>query len=367
MTKNKFKFFWVVVAVATVLISCKKVKTEEAVSSQSWKLIQVKQSDASVTTEYTASIKGQNDVEIRPQVSGLIKQVNITEGKRVKKGQILFVLDQVAYQAELNRATANVKLAKAALSTARLTYDSKKKLQQEKVISDFDLQTTQNAMISAEASLAQARAEEMNARNNLSFTVVKSPVDGIVGNLPYRQGALVNSQITQPLTTVSDNREMYVYFSLNETELLEMVKSYGSVAKAIQSMNKVQLLLSDNSTYGETGKVESVSGIIDSNTGAANLRVKFPNPKGFLQSGGTGKVIIPQSFNNIIVIPQTATVRSQDKVLVYKVEKGKAKSVLIKGIPINNGQEYLVNDGLTSGDKIVAEGAGLVHEGMDIK
>lgn len=367
MITHEKKLILMLVAVAALLTSCKKEKSEENNPSQSWKVIQVKPSDASLATTYTASIKGQNDVEIRPQVSGLIKQVNITEGARVKKGQILFVLDQVTYQSELNRTIANVKQAKAALSTAKLIYDSKKKLTQEKVVSDFELQTAQNNMISTEASLAQANAEEMNARNNLSFTVVKSPVDGVVGNLPYRQGALVNSQISLPLTTVSDNSEMYVYFSLNETELLNMAKNSGSVAKAIQAMDKVQLLLSDNSTYSETGKVESVSGLIDPNTGAANLRVKFPNPKGFLQSGGTGKVIIPQHFSNVILIPQTATVRSQDKVLVYKVVNGKAKSVLVQGIPIDNGQEYLVNEGLKTGDRIVAEGAGLVHESMDIK
>ena len=366
ITKKKTPIL-LLVAIAAFLTSCKKEKQAETASSQNWKTIVLKLSDASVTTEYTASIKGQNDVEIRPQVAGIIKQVSITEGARVKKGQVLFVLDQVTYQAELSKAVANVRLAKAALATAKLTCESRKKLAQEKVVSDFDLQTSQNNLISAEATLAQAAAEEMNARNNLSFTVVKSPVDGVVGNLPYRQGALVNSQINQPLTTVSDTREMYVYFSLNETELLNMAKNSGSVSKAIQTMKKVQLRLSDNSLYSEKGKVESISGLIDTSTGAANIRVKFPNPNGFLQSGGTGKVLIPQHFDHVIVIPQTATVRSQDKVLVYKVVDGKSKSVLVQGMPIDNGQEYLVNAGLNQGDKIVAEGAGLVHEGMDIK
>ena len=340
---------------------CKQqpVKTAET----TYKTMSVKKESRDLETNYSATIRGRQDIEIYPQVSGTLQQLCVTEGQRVRKGQTLFIIDQVPYKAALATATANVKAAEATLATAKLTLASKENLLAQKVIADFDLQKAKNDMLSAEAVLAQMKALRVNAENNLSYTLVKSPSDGIVGMLPYRQGALVSSTIPQPLTTVSDNSQMYVYFSMNETQLLNLTRRYGSQEEVIKNMPGVKLFLSDGSEYEEKGKVESISGIIDQNTGSVSLRAAFPNSKHLLHSGSTGNVAVPMLFENCIVIPQEATFQLQDKTLVYKVVEGKAKSINITVSPISDGKEYIVTDGLQEGDVIIAIGAGMVREG----
>lgn len=182
--------------------------------------MEVTRGTRTLNQNYTAVINGRQSVEIRPQVSGTITQICIDEGAKVKKGQTLVIIDQVPYEAALQTAVANVKNAEAAVATARLTAESKEELFKEHVVSDFDLQTARNSLFQAEATLAQAKADEINARNNLSYTEVKSPVDGVSGMLPYRVGALVDASISTPLTTVSDDEEMYVYFSMTESQIL---------------------------------------------------------------------------------------------------------------------------------------------------
>ena len=271
------------------------------------------------------------------------------------------------YQAALNQARAAVGTAEASLATARLTYESKQTLYDQKVISDYELQTAKNALKTAEAALAQARAAEVNARNNLSYTTVKSPADGVVGTLPYRQGSLVGPSMQTPLTTVSDNSQMYVYFSINENELLALGREYGSTAEALKKFPKLALMLSDGTMYSDSGRVESVSGVIDRATGTVSIRSEFPNPARLLHTGATGNVIMPSVYRDCIVIPQTATVQMQDKTLVYKVVDGKAVSTLITVSPLNDGQEYVVLSGLEAGDVIIAEGAGLIREGTQVQ
>ena len=206
----------------------------------------------------------------------------------------------------------------------------------------------------------------MNAANNLSYTVVKAPTDGVVGTLPYRVGALVSASIPQPLTTVSDNSEMYVYFSMTENQLLALTRQYGSIAETLKSMPGVQLQLSDGSTYDQTGRVESISGVIDTSTGSVSLRAAFPNPNGLLHSGGAGNIILPSIYKDCIAVPQAATFELQNKVYVYKVVDGKAQSAPVSVTRVNGGQEYIVDDRLQAGDVIVAEGVGLLREGTPI-
>ncbi len=315
---------------------------------------------------YSSTIRGCQDIAIYPQVGGTLQRLFVTEGQRVKKGQTLFIIDQVPFQAALNTAEANLKAAEAAQATAELTYKSTQKLFEQNVVSEFDLQKSQNALLSAQASVAQMKAMVVNAKNNLSYTVVKSPSDGVVGELPYRQGALVGSSMPKPLTTVSDNNEMYVYFSMNENELLSMIRQYGSVENAIKNMPAVNLILSDGSLLPETGRIESISGVIDPSTGSVQVRTTFPNKSNLLHSGSNGNVKIPVNYNNVIVIPQAATFELQDKILVYKVVDGKAVSTNITVAQENNGQEYIVTGGLEVGDVIIAEGAGLVREGTPV-
>lgn len=343
--------------------------TQSAGTSQEggYKTMTVKKENRLLTNSYSAVVKGRQSVEIRPQVSGTITDICVKEGAKVQKGQVLFVIDQVPYQAALQTAVANVKSAEAAVATARLTSDSKEELFKEKVVSDFDRQTARNSLLEAEASLAQAKAAETNARNDLSYTVVRSPVNGVAGMSSYRVGALVNSSITTPLLTVSDDEEIYVYFSLTENQILSLVRQYGSVEKALADMPKVSLLLSDGTTYAHEGTVDAISGTIDTETGAISLRAVFPNPEGMLRNGSTATLVLPYSKNDVMVVPQEATFEIQDKVYVYKVNKeGKAESAQVTVFPLNNGQEYIVESGLQEGDVIVAEGAGLIQENTQI-
>ena len=327
-----------------------------------YEVMTVAPADRMILSTYSATIRGRQDIDIYPQVSGTLTKVCVTEGQRVKNGQTLFIIDQVPYEAALQTAVANVKSAEAALATAQLTYESKEELYKENVVSAFDLSTAKNSLLAAKAQLAQAKAQEVNARNNLSYTVVKSPSDGVIAMLPYRVGALVGPSIPQALTTVSDNSDMYVYFSLTENELLSLINQYKNMDEALKNMPEVELKLIDGSVYGEKGRVESIS-----QTGTVGVRAVFPNASGILHSGASGSVLVPNSYKGVIVIPQEATVAMQDKISVYKVVDGKATSTLITVAAINDGREYIVLDGLKVGDEIVSQGAGLLREGTQVK
>lgn len=328
-----------------------------------YKTMEVSHGSRTLSQSYTAVINGRQSVEIRPQVSGTITQVCIAEGAQVKKGQTLVIIDQVPYKAALETAIANVKRAEASVATARLTADSKEQLFKENVVSAFDLQTARNSLLQAEATLAQAKAEEVNARNDLSYTEVKSPVDGVSGMLPYRVGALVDASITTPLTTVSDDTEMYVYFSMTESQVLSLIRQYKTLDEAMKQMPEVELKLSDGLTYAHKGRIDAISGTIDTSTGAVSLRATFPNPEHMLRNGGSGTVIFPYIKENVLIVPQEATYEIQDKIFVYKVVDGKATSSQVSVFPVNNGKEYIVESGLEEGETIIAEGAGLVQEG----
>ena len=350
-----------------VLTSCGK-KQQQQMPSAVYKTVKVSTQTIQLDTKYSATIRGRQDIDVYPQVGGTLQKLCVTEGQTVKKGQTLFIIDQVPFQAALNTAEAALKAAEAQQATAELNYNSRKQLFDERVVSEFDMQTAHNALLSAKASVAQAKAQVVNARNSLSYTVVKSPSDGVVGTLPYRQGALVGSSMPKPLTTVSDNSQMYVYFSLNESELLKLAREYGSIDSAVVNMPPVRLLLVDGSEYEEVGKVESVSGVVDRSTGSVQLRAVFNNPNKLLHSGSTGNVIIPATFENVIVVPAAATVQTQDKFKVFIVdENGIAHSQLITINEKDGGNEFIVTSGLKGGEEIVAEGAGMVKEGQDVK
>lgn len=346
------------------LASCQNGTSEE--TKQEYPAFTVTASSVEVTDDYPATIRGRQDIEIYPQVSGKIVDVAVTEGERVRRGQTLFIIDQVPYQAALQTAVANVKAAKANVSTAQLTYGGKKELFEQKVISQFELSTSENALLTAKAQQAQAEAQEVNARNNLSYTVVTSPADGVVGTIPYRVGALVSSSSSQPLTTVSDNSVMYVYFSMLENRLLSMVRRYGSVDETLKQMPSVGLRLNDGTMYDQPGRVESISGVLDTQTGAASFRAAFPNPTGLLHSGGAGNVLITEKADSALTIPQAATYEQQDKVFAYRVVDGKVQSTPITVTPLNDKKLYIVRSGLSAGETIISEGVGLLKDGMSV-
>ncbi len=358
-------YFIVLLSTLVWLTSCGSQPRQESVAN--YKTFRVELRDQTLKTGYTASLRGRQYVEIRPQVSGLITDICINEGDPVRKGQTLFIIDQVPYKAALETAIANVKSAESKLATAKLTAESKEELFKENVVSEFDLQTARNTEAEAEAALAQAKAQEINARNNLSYTEVKSPVNGVASMIPYRIGALVSSSISEPLVTVSDDSEIYSYFSMNENQILDLIQQYGSLNKALEQMPEVELTLSNGKPYQYTGKIDAISGTVDESTGAVSLRATFKNPDKLLRNGGSGTVLVPTVRNQCIVIPQAATYELQDRVFVYKVVDGKTQSAPVEIFRLNNGTEYIVESGLEPGDVIIAEGAGLVREGTVVE
>ena len=352
---------------AAALVSCGQTQEKTTQKENYYETMTVSLSDRTLTTGYSAAISGVQTVEIRPQVSGMITDILIEEGENVQKGQVLFVIDQTPYKAAYEIAVANVKSAEASLSTARLILQSNKDLYAQDVVSEFDLMTAQNDLTEAEARLALCKAEEVNASNNLSYTEVRSPVNGVASMIPYRVGALVHSNITQPLVTVSDDSRVYAYFSMAENQMLDMVKQYGSLDNAIRQMPEVELIMSNGDRYEHTGKINAISGTISESTGSVSIRAVFSNRNHLLRNGGSGTIIIPTTLKDCMVIPQSATYELQDRIFVYKVVDGKASSTEIHIAPQNNGVEYIVTDGLDVGDVIVAEGAGLIKEGTPIK
>ena len=348
----------------TLFSACKESAQQTA--GGKYTTLTVEKSDRILENEYTASVQGRQFVEIRPQVSGIITEICINEGDAVKKGQTLFIIDQVPYKAALETAVANVKSAESQLATAKLDAESREELYKANVVSEYDLQTARNTLAAAEAALAQAKAEEINARNSLSYTEVKSPVDGSASMIPYRVGALVSSSIAQPLVTVSDDAQVYIYFSMSENQIIDLIQHYGSLRKAIEQMPEIEFRLSNGTLYGHAGRVDAISGTVDASTGAVSLRATFDNPEKLLRNGGNGTVIVPTALTDCIVIPQSSTYEIQDKKFVYKVIDGKTESFPIEVFRLNNGTEYVVESGLEVGDIIIAEGAGLLRDGIAV-
>lgn len=349
-----------------VTVSCGKQAGEET-EQTAYAVRTLEPERRALSTSYAATVSGRQDVEVYAQITGKIVKVCIGEGERVKKGQPLFMIDPVPYEAELETAKAAVHTAQAQLSTAELDYSSKEELHRAKVVSDMDLQTAENALAEAKAVVEQRLSEMKNAANNLSYTVVRSPSDGVAGMLPYRAGSLVSANSEQPLTTVSDNAEVWVYFSMNEASWLSLMQQYGDVSSAIASMPAVRLQLSNGTEYPSEGRIENVSGVIDRQTGRVTLKAVFPNKDGLLLSGSTCNVILPYEYEDCIVVPQASTYELQDKRFAYKVEDGKAVATQIKVLPLNDGQEFIVTDGLEAGDTVVSGGIASLKDGMAIK
>lgn len=351
-----------VLALVLLIVSCNSTG-EQNEKSPDYQIMVVKPDSKTLETNYVSVIKGKQNVEIRPQINGTITEIRIKEGAAVRKGEILFIIDQAPYRAALKMATANVKSAEAKLATARLTVDSKEALRKGEIISDFDLQTARNALLEAQAALELAEGQQSNAATDLSYTEIKSPVNGVTGMIPYRVGALVDSNIPEPLITVSDDEDVYAYFSMTEYQVLDIIQQQGSFEKLIQDATEVKLRLGNGTLYTHTGKIDAVSGTIEPGTGTVSIRAVFPNPERWLRNGGTGQVVLTTSKTDCIVIPQSATYEIQNQRFVYKVVDGKAVSTPIEVENTNDGKEYIVTSGLQEGDTIISEGAGLVREG----
>ena len=327
----------------------------------------VKATSSNQSEQYPATIKGLQDIEVRPHVSGLIVKLCVDEGATVRKGQALFQIDPTQYKAAYDQAAASVKSAKANLETITATERNKKMLHDQKIISDFEYQTAVNNLLTAKANLAQAEAAYTAAKQNLDFCTVKSPSDGVIGTFPYRIGALVSPSISEPLTTVSEIGDMYVYFSMTEKQLLDLTRAGGTLKEQLEKMPAVKLQLADGTMYDAEGKIDAVSGVIDQTTGSVSMRAIFPNKQNILRSGGMANVVFPYTMSEIILIPQTATQEIQDKKFVYVLQPDSTlKHTEIQISNLNDGKNYIVTGGLKEGDQIVVEGVQTLQDGQKI-
>ena len=354
----KKKMLWIAVVTA-MMVSCGGGGGRPNFGDNEFPVVAAGTSQADMQTTFPAVIKGVQDVEIRPKATGFLTQINVKEGQTVSAGQLLFVIDNETYQAQVRQAQASVNTASAQLNTVRLTYENAKKLHENNVIGDFELQSAQNNYESAQAQLAQARAALASAKEALSFCYVKSPASGVVGTLPFKKGALVSA--SNVLTTVSNISSMDVYFSMSEKDAMLLSQN------GLESLPPVKLQLTDGTIYENEGKVTKMSGVIDASTGSVQLIASFANPQKLLKSGGSGNIIIPHVNTSAIIIPQSCVSEVQNKKFVYLLGKdNKVVYTEIKVDPQNDGNNYIVTDGLKVGDKYVTNGITKLNDGMVI-
>ena len=355
----KMKKIVLFAAVAATLVSCGGGGGRPTFGDNEFPVTTAGTSSADMQSTYPAAIKGVQDVEIRPKAQGFLTQINVKEGQTVSAGQVLFVIDNETYQAQVRQAQAAVNAAQQQCNTAKLTYENSKQLHEKKVIGDYELKTSQNTYESAQAQLAQAQAVLASAQEALSYCYVKSPAAGVVGTLPFKKGALVSG--SNVLTTVSNISSMEAYFSVTEKEA--MVISQQGLA----SLPSVKLQLADGSIYGSEGTITKMSGVIDAATGSVQLIASFANPEKLLKSGATGTIIIPRVSSNVVIIPLSCVSEVQNKKFVYTLGKdNKVKYTEIQVDPHNDGNNYVVTEGLKAGDKYVTNGITKLNDGMEI-
>jgi membrane fusion protein (multidrug efflux system) len=355
----KMKKILMFAAIAAMLVSCGGGGGRPTFGDNEFPVTTAGTSSADMQSTYPAAIKGIQDVEIRPKAQGFLTQINVKEGQSVSAGQVLFVIDNETYQAQVRQAQAAVNAAQQQCNTAKLTYDNAQQLHKNRVIGDYELQTSKNTFESAQAQLAQAQAALASAKEALSYCFVKSPAAGVVGTLPFKKGALVSG--SNVLTTVSNISSMEAYFSVTEKEAM-VISQQG-----LSSLPAVKLQLADGSIYQQEGTVSKMSGVIDAATGSVQLIAAFPNPEKLLKSGATGNIIIPRQSSNVIIVPQACVAEVQNKKFVYVVGKdNKVKYTEIQVDPHDDGNNYVVTGGLKAGDKYVTNGITKLNDGMEI-
>jgi len=348
----------------------KKAQAAAAAAPQAYPVFAVNAQSTTLDSDYPATIEGIQNIDIRPKVDGFIQKIYVDEGAVVKKGQLLFTISAPQYEQQVRTAKASISSAEADVNAAQLQVNKTKPLVDKDIISKYDLDAAQLTLQSRKAALAQAKAELVNARVNLGYTSITSPVDGIIGSIPFKTGSLVSSSSAQPLTTVSNISKVYAYFSLNEKQLLDFSKTYkgNTLAQQMKNIPAVSLVLADGSIYAQNGKIESINSQINTNTGSASLRATFPNPIALLKSGSSASVRIPQHLENAILVPQKSTTDLQGKKFVYVLgDSSKIVSTEIQIMELAKDKFYVVTKGLKAGDKIVLEGFQSLKDGVKIK
>ena len=336
---------------------------------ENYKVLKLEPKDVTTHMDFPASIQGQQVVEIRPKIDGYIDGIFVKEGAVVKKGQLLFRISNPQYEQMVRTAEASIKIAEADVLAAEMNVNKVKPLVEKDIVSKFELQSAQYTLQSKEAILAQAKASLANAKTNLGYTSIQSPLDGVIGNIPYKIGALVNSNNPEPLTTLSDNTNVHVYFSLNEKKLLSLTSNSrgAEIQDILNRMSSPVLVLADGSEYPEKGKLETASGLIATETGTVSLKAIFPNTKGVLRSGASAIIRLPHTVTSAFLIPQSASYELLDKRFIYAVgENNKVFSVPIASTSTDDGQFFIVNEGLKANDRIVLTGITRLKDSIQI-
>jgi membrane fusion protein (multidrug efflux system) len=362
-------FSAILIAAAVYFSGCNEAQgTQAALPPQALPVLPINISPATTYLTYSASVEGKTNVEIRPQVSGYLDKIYVEEGAYVNAGQPLFKINDRPYDAQLHNSQANIEAAKANMEKAAIEVHRLQPLVENKVISDVQLKAAQAAYDAAKAQVSQAEAESNNAGINLGYTLVKAPVSGYIGRIPFKVGALVGKGEAQPLTVVSEIKEVYAYFGMSESDFLKFTSQVPgkSINEKIKGLPPVELQLADRSIYASKGRIELMEGSFDRNIGAITFRAVFPNNEGLLRSGITGQVRIPQTNSGLLSVPQTSTYEIQDKIFVFAV--GDSNKVVSKQLHIigKTTNYYLVDKGIQSGDKIVFAGMDRLQDGAVI-
>lgn len=353
---------------SSLLVACSPKAQEIVVHKNQLPIYTVEEANTNTTQEYPASIQGSVDIEIRPQISGIIVRVLAEEGSYVQKGQQLFKINDAPFREALNQASANLNAAKAAVLNTQIELDKLSPLVENKVISDFQLRSAQAAHALAQANVQQAQALVESARINLAYTDIKAPVSGYIGRLPKKQGSIVSSADLEALTKLSDVSKVFVYFALGEVDFIKFKSQYAGATlnEKIKNTDPVTLILADQQPYQETGRIDLVDGQFDKNTGAITLRASFPNKNGLLRSGNTGKIRLAMMHSNALTIPQEATMEIQDKTFVFTVDASNKVAKQLVQITGRAGTDYVIGAGLKVGDRIVLRGFENLTEGEQI-
>ena len=364
--KKKNVLTWAMtLSMAVALVACGG--GVPAPTPESYETVTIKKENITVPMKFSAKLKGETDVTITPQVSGQLVKICVTEGDLVKKGQVLFIIDQRDAQLELQSAQANLQAAIAQENSARIEYESNKNLYEKQIVSKYTFETAENSYNQAKASVAQYRAQVNRAKVNLGYCTITAPVTGSIGEIPVRTGDQVSPSTY--LTTVSGNANMDAEFSLSET-ILSMILSEGFTTDPNQLSKispEVSFIMKNGTEYDQKGKITRATGVVNVSTGTISLKATFPNPKGQLYSGMQGTVVLPMKEDSVMVIPQEAVVKLQDKQQVYKVQPDSTvTSVEVTTQDIYDGEHYIALTGLNEGDRIVTVGANNLHEGQKV-
>lgn len=352
------KNFGMLIFIISLLSACNnntKKRTKSAIPKD-YPVLTMEPRNATTYSDFPATIQGEQVVEIRPMVSGYLQHILVPEGATVKKGQLLFIINNPQFEQDAITARASIKSAEADVAAARMNVEKVKPLVEKDIVSKYELEAAKFTLQSKIAALAQAKATLVNAETNIGYTNIRSPHNGVIGLIPYKIGALVNSTTTDPLTTLSNAGNIFAYYTMSERQLLNFYSRVpgNSIAEKLQHFPPVNLILVNGETYKYTGKLEAASGLISTSTGTANFKATFPNPQGLIQSGASATVRVPRHYDSALIIPQSATYQIQDKIFAYQLDSSnKVVNTTIIVKPTMDGQFYIVTNGLKAGDRVV--------------